>query len=368
MLRPTLFTACLLGMIMFGAPDSAVRAAELSAQNAAIAEHHIIPGYRRLAAASQQLQQTAHAFCRQPTAEGLAALQRQYQADMDAWQAIRHIRFGPVELFLRHHRFQLWPDKRNAVGRHLGAMIAQADPKVNEASAFAQASVAVQGLSALEQLLFRQNAERLLGGPEQAYRCALALAISDNLASMSDGIVSEWSAGDPSYLQQFTHPGGANPWFGGVEEVSARLLSSLYESLTEAETLKLARPLGASAQDARPRRAESWRSERSLRNLRINIQAAKSLYNAAQQGGLSAALAVTASGKRLDQDILGRFQDIEARLRQLPGDGLKAFLRGPQRSELEQIQASLSSLRALVANELSTALGLPLGFNSLDGD
>jgi len=33
---------------------------------------------------------------------------------MDAWQPVGHQSFGPVDLFMRRYRFELWPDKHRA--------------------------------------------------------------------------------------------------------------------------------------------------------------------------------------------------------------------------------------------------------------
>ena len=107
---------------------------------------------------TKALDETARSFCGNPEPAGFESLRAGFQRSMDAWQAVRYIRFGPVELFLRHHRFQIWPDRRNSVGKQLGRLIDKADPKVDDPKKFAQASVAVQGLSALERLLYGEAA------------------------------------------------------------------------------------------------------------------------------------------------------------------------------------------------------------------
>src|SRR5690606_18687509 len=43
---------------------------------------------------------------------------------------------------------------------------------------------------------------------------------------------------------------------------------------------KLTRPLGDDAESIRPRRAESWRSGRSLRNVRINLESLREEWRA----------------------------------------------------------------------------------------
>jgi len=366
--RSLLITGALLGSLVFSAPPAPAAEPDLAAVNRALAERHILPGYRQLASAMDTLDRSARDFCREPTPARLSGLQGAFHDGMDAWQAIRHIRFGPVELLLRHHRFQLWPDKRGAVGRHLGAMIADADPKVENPDAFAETSVAVQGLSALEHLVFRGGADKLLEGTEQVYRCRLVSAISGNLSRMANDILQEWSGSAPGYLHQFTHPGPDNPWFDSHVSVSTRLLGSLNTLLSEMDDLKLSHPLDQSAERARPRRAESWRSARSLRNLRINLQAAQALYTANGSDGFSAILNATPTGADLDRQMKHRFAELAGAWQRLPGDALGPVLQGALRPPAEQAREQLRALRAAVANELAAALGLTIGFNSLDGD
>ncbi len=78
-------------------PDSAY--AEV---NASLLDHHIMVGYARLASTTEALAETASEYC----AGGveLDPLRAAYHAAMDAWMAIQHIRFGPVELYMRSYR------------------------------------------------------------------------------------------------------------------------------------------------------------------------------------------------------------------------------------------------------------------------
>jgi predicted lipoprotein len=354
----SLFALPLLGLSLFGVlPDA--RAATLAESNQAMVEQGIIPGYRKLADATEALDAAAKGFCDKPDQAGLDTFSAGYQETMDAWQAIRYVRFGPVELFLRHHRFQTWPDRRNSVGKQIGVLIEKADPKVDDPERFARASVAVQGLSALERLLFSPDVS-----PEtfrNAYRCRLLQAISGNLRQMSADVLAAWSGGDASYRDILIHPGPDNPVFESDQEVAGELLNGLYTALTEMEELKLGRPMGEGARKTRPRRAESWRSGRSLRNLRINLAAVRALY----REGFSNPVHDAALGRRVDN----AFESAAKALADLPGDGLAPLLESDEGwQRLQQARAALTELRRLIATELAPALDLALGFNSLDGD
>jgi predicted lipoprotein len=59
-------------------------------------------------------------------------------------------------------------------------------------------SVAAQGLTALERLLYEDNSEQLLkaAGPAGEWRTQVGLGIARNMSSIADDVVAEWTAPD----------------------------------------------------------------------------------------------------------------------------------------------------------------------------
>ncbi|MGE0724976.1 MAG: imelysin family protein, partial [Alphaproteobacteria bacterium] len=80
--------------------------------NQALVDGHIVPRYRALADATEGLDRAARAHCAAPSAAHLVALRKAYHEGVDSWQAIQHVRFGPVEYLSRAQRFAFWPDNR----------------------------------------------------------------------------------------------------------------------------------------------------------------------------------------------------------------------------------------------------------------
>ena len=72
----------------------------------------------------------------------------------DAWARAQLIKTGPLSLFLRYERFAYWPEARNVTQRMLDALIASNDPKELAPETLVRDSVAAQGLTALERLLY----------------------------------------------------------------------------------------------------------------------------------------------------------------------------------------------------------------------
>jgi len=327
-----------------------------------IADEHIIPAYEVLAQATAGLNEQATAFCTRPDAAALRSLREHFHDAMDAWQSIQHIRFGPVEFLMRNYRYELWPDKRGTVGKHLRRLLAAQDPAALDPERFAAGSVAVQGFSALERLLFGPDVSpgAFATGEGARYRCAVVQAITGNLAHMSTGLLHDWTQGEESHRNYFATAARGNAYYEDDRDLSARLLNSLYTQLQVAVDQKLDLPLGESPEQARPKRAESWRSERSLRNIRLNLLGTRALYRIA--------FAARLDDKALDRDVESAFEATLRALDAIPMPLARAVNDAAGRAALESLRAEANKLKALFANPVPQSLNLPLGFNSLDGD
>ena len=158
-----------------------------------------------------------------------------------------------------------------------------------------------------------------------------------------------------------------NDAYFAAEEASGDLLKSLHTALQSVIALKLEAPLGASLDQAKPRRAENWRSELSLAGIRANLETADALY--AGPGGFSTALQALTDEDQLDWAIR---QDFDAGVRAARCDRAAAAMRrssdAAARAQVEALLAEVKSMRQLVSQELAPALDLLVGFNAMDGD
>jgi uncharacterized protein len=373
-MRIALIVPWLLGLCVLGTV-SITQAVDLGEGtyrrlNAALVEQHFLPRYERLAAATDRLAAAARAFCAGPDAGGLDALKAAHNEALDAWQGIQHVRFGPIELFMRASRFAFWPDPRNTTGRQLAEVIAGAQPDAITAEAFAKGSVAVQGFPALERLLFEEGAgdALLAGDPQAAFRCELMMAIGDNMATIAADVVRGWKGGDLAYAELMANPGASNPYYRDHREATVDLFQSLQGGLEMLSDLKLAPPLGESVEGARPRLAESWRSGRSLENIRLNLEAAQALYEGEGGYGMDDVVREAAGDAEL-ADLLERaFAQTLATARSIEGPLATAVADPARRPAVEQLALEARALKQIVNERLASALGIPIGFNAMDGD
>jgi len=336
-------------LLALGAPASA---ADVPAMNATAVERHILPAYAALSAATAALEKAASASC-----GDRPALQAAWRGAMTAWQGAQHLRFGPGEWFDRRARFAFWPDPRNVTSRQLAELFDKRDPEALTPERFLRGSVSIQGLGALERVLFDDGEFAKLR--DDAFRCRWLAAVAANLATMAREIEEAWRQPPVDFGRQFVAAQGPNVGYHAAEEAMVDLFKSLHVAIELVADHKLARPLGESAATARPRLAESWRSGASLEGIRANLAAAETLYAALRPGIADAAL---------DADITRRFAALRETAAGIALPLEEAVADAGARPAVERLRREAGQLKAVLAERLTLALGISLGFNALDGD
>ncbi|MFN4282194.1 MAG: imelysin family protein [Alphaproteobacteria bacterium] len=341
------------------------------ALNKSVIAGHVLPRIDAFAAAAAGLPPAAENACAARDAASVKALQAAFVTALDGWEGIQHVRFGPVEFFSRGSRIFFWPDPRNSVGRQLGELLAKKAPDEITEAAIATDSVAVQGFPALERLLYDEGAAAKLAAktPEADKACAAVRAIAANLATMAREMDAEWSEGPDAYARDIEKAGPEHVRFMRHREATLELFKSLYAAVELVADHKLARPLGASIQAARPRLAEAWRSGRSLANIRLNLRAAQDLYAGAAGGeSPSAFLKIIAGEGELDELLTRAFAQTLATAEGIPGTLEAGVADAKTRPQFDKLAREVKALKSLLAQRLAPALGVPVGFNALDGD
>ncbi len=342
---------------------AAAAAPDYAALNAAVVDSYVIPRYASLAEQTVVLEASLREACadgRLEAAESAAA----YNAAMDAWMAVQHLRFGPALLFLRYDRIEFWPDKRGTVRRHLAQMLSERDPKALEPHTFANGSVAVQGFPALERLIYDSDDSLW----EDPFGCRLAVAIGRNLRSIAEGLLADWRDSETPYAEVITSAVEGNEHYFDAKEASLEFAKALRGALLLVEDYKLGRPLGEEAKSVRQTRAESWRSARSLRNVLGNLRAAQALYRETAGVSFSSLLRGQPKGAELDR-VIGAALDRLVAAAEAQPDSLAAALEQPDGwRKLDGVRVETGQLMRLLSGPLSEVLDLPIGFNSYDGD
>lgn len=323
---------------------------------------HIRPGYERLELATRELRSALTALCKAPSQPALAAAQRAFRSTVAAWSGIEHIRFGPVLDDHRYERFVFWPDERGIGRRQIAAAIARRDEDVTSAETLAGKSVALQGLTALEVLLFGNGGVALTqSDPTGTFACRYAAAIGENLARMAEEIAAAWDA-DGAFSRVFTSPGPDNPVYRSGKEVTQELYKALLSELEFLKDVKLTRALGDAPAEARAQRTEFWRSDAALLAMTENAKALAALFRVAF------ADIVAAASPGLEQSVLFDLDHVAETFELTPSPLAKTINREGPWHQLYAMVPALDTVRAVASRAIAGAAGLSMGFNALDGD
>jgi predicted lipoprotein len=323
-----------------------------------IARGVLIPGYRTFAEATAAEAAAWEAFRARPDAAGVAALRQAFEAAADAWSGIEALRGGPIAVENRFERVAHWPERRNAVGRAVAGLLEETGELTPER--LRRASVAGQGLTALERLLYGETeggagkAADDLMAPAGERRRALGAAIAGNLREIGAETLAGWtgSGGEAASYER------ASP--EEAREILTRLATDQLAQIEAVEETKIGTVLGKGPDEARPLLAEGWRSGRSLRAIALNLAAAEAFTRAAlahEPERLRAVEAGSATARSVADGLAGSGAALGT---------LAADRRG--RARLVLLRDAVASARTLCGPAYAEALGVTIGFNSRDGD
>ncbi len=300
----TLITLVLVN-VAFASEGAPVGQADYARINAALVKHHVLPRYVQLSAATDRFATAVNDFCTGSDEAGHVRTQAQFYDVMHAWMRVQHVRFGPVELFMRAYRFYFWPQARGKVQDAVHALITAGDEAAFLPSRIRQANVAVQGLLAAEVLLYDPR-YLAAGSTAGAMGCRLLTVVAENMRTMAADILTDWQEGENPFTRVLAEPGLQNVYFQEHRDVTLAFFKSLHDSLQLIAEVKLEPVMGNTVQDARPHLAESRLSGRSLRNVIDNLEAVQALYYG--EGGLGLGALTKTVDVKLDQLLRKAFR------------------------------------------------------------
>ncbi len=349
----------LAAFALAGVPGLA-QAAEPTALNAApLIETWLLPRYDTLVATTAAQTAAWTQFCAKPEAAGVPALKAAFAKAADSWTAVEFVTLGPISLSLRADRFNFFPDRRNAISRAMAEIIGEPDPARLVAARFAQSSAAVQGLPALERLLYEDGAaEALVSGPEAPHRCAYGSAIALNLANIATEVRTAWGDRTSGALGAIVSGKGDPALFPDVGALPGMILTDLsgaYQRVTDTKILPV---LGSGAADAKPLLADGWRAGRSGRVIAVMIESADALLmEVAKQLPSRPQFVVNKAATAADKAAAEFPADLGAAAQTATGAA--------------KIQAAVKTFKAAqltVYRPVASYFAISLGFNALDGD
>jgi predicted lipoprotein len=336
---------------------------DLAAIGHAALETYIRPGYAQFAASAASLDQAIAALCETPSPQALGGAREDFAGTVAAWSVVEPIRFGPVEREHRHERIFYWPDPKGLGTRQIREALAREDGTATDQASLAGKSVALQGLPALEYLLYGDGADGLTqASSEAAFRCRFAKAVAGNVAALSKEIADGWEEGAP-YAQAYLNPGPDNSAYRTPKEVTLDLYKTFSGGIETVRDQKLAKVLGAKPEEARPKLAPFWRSGLSFANMAGNLAGVRDLF---AEGGFAELVHAESAG--VEASILFDLNHTIDTLRGIKQPIEEAARDEDTRAKLEALRIALKSASTTAGDMIARGAGLSFGFNAMDGD
>jgi len=326
-----------------------------------LASGYVAPAMQRWASATTALTTALTRYCPTPQPAQASAVKAAFGETVKAWSGIAFLRFGPLVADNRYERIAFWPDPRNIVPRQLGTMVRAADAADLAPGGLYGRSVAVQGLPALEWLLYGDGEVLATPtGPTFAAACALSAAVAANLARIATDLTGAWGA-EADFGKQFRTPGPQNNLYRSQQEVAAEALKALSTGLQFARDVHLAPVLGKAVGEARPRRAAFWRSDLTTAALAANLTAMRDFLVA---GSFRYGADEAWIGEQTQAELARAANTVAAVAH--PFETAAASDEGYRLLTLTAL--TLKNAKQLVDQDLAAYFGVTIGFNALDGD
>lgn len=332
---------------------------DFGAFNTSFAAKIILPAFDNLAKVTAAFAKTAEAFDAAPDAAGLDKVKQGFNDVADAWASAQQFRLGALAQEQRSERFAYWPERRNVVDKQYLALLAGKGKDGLDAARFSTGSVAVQGLPALERILYGEDkGQDVLQGDAAARRRAIIVAIAQNLKSIAAETKSIWekTLKDPAKA--------AASFAASPAEGTAQSYTNLLTITQIIAEQKIGVSLGGDAAGAKPKAAEQWRSGRSIRNIALNLATAKTSVLA--PGGYAELMG--ADQAALKADLTKAFDDAITAIEAVGDNYTDDITHQEKRKPVTAALVKINHLRDLLRQQVPPAIGVTLGFNELDGD
>lgn len=324
-----------------------------------VVDQFIIPQYLAFEDAAAAQTHKLETLCASPSTAHLEAARNAFAALALQWSRAEIIRFGPVLQENRLERILFWPDRKSIGLKQVQRAIGQKDQTALTIGSLQKKSVALQGLGALEFVLFGTGADEAFLHQDD-YRCQFGLTISSALLEVAAEIVTEWDRAG-GFGDILENPGENNQNYRESAETKRDILGTIAHGPSIFHDTRLKNYLGDDAGSAKPKSGLFWRSGLTLKSIAANVEGLRDFTQAADFNTL------------LDEEqhwIIDSYL-FEAknavRATKLESPVLEAPISN-ERSKLEYLSLVLHSMAGIATDDLAQALGLTAGFSSLDGD
>jgi predicted lipoprotein len=333
----------------------------ISAVMARAVDEVIRPGYRDLLASATGLADAVAAYCAAPSAGTGTAARAAFDDTVAKWSLIEIVRDGPALRQNRFERILFYPDRKSTGLKQVQALLAKADEKDTDAATLPGKSVAVQGLGALEYVLYGRDAEAM-DATANSFRCRYGSAVAKNLETIAGTLNTEWEQPD-GVQHDWKHPGPGNPAFREGKEAITALLGILVHGAETVRDQRIESFYKGEDTPARPKSAVYWRSGNTWRSIEGNLEGLEALFTKSGMEGL-----LDPSQASIGQSIAFVLKSLQRVVPTIDPDIEIAVSVPVERRKIDFLVVNARDLVLRLNNDYGGAIGLGAGFSFSDGD
>ena len=331
----------------------------------AISSDLVLARYEEFMVLSETLFKATAALCEDPNEERLEIARTAWWDARLPWKRAEVVTFGPTFDYPYRLKFRIddWPVNSDAVEELI------ADDQTLATDSFSERGSAHRGLPVIEYLLWSEveDAPTVQALTTSPRRCAMLVAVSEDLHANATQLVTLWSAEWIDLLQADDADKEAK--FKSPEALIVEWVNRLTFTIENIRVKKLEKPLGdLSPQDVKPDVIESHFSGRSLQDARDALRGVHELW-----GGVNGerekvkGLGTIVVDRRVVSLIDRLFDEAIIALDRLQGPF--ELLTTTQRADVEYAINALKDLQVAVQTDLATATESTIRFNdTTDGD
>ena len=326
-----------------------------------IIEQTVLPGYQNLEQSARVEEQSIKQLCARPSAQNLGIARENFRFLVEAWSSIEIYRLGPAVQNNRQEKLFFWPDRKSIGLRQVRKLIDSEDPKALTLDSLQGKSVAVQGLLALEYVLFGKGSEDLTAAIPGSYRCSYGATISRAIGDTAQDISDGWTVPN-GYADLMYNAGPQNPVYRSQGEVIQDFLRVASEMIQSTRDLKIHNTIKSEPAKSKPKRAPLWRSDLTLFAFQENLKSVDHLFTTGGLGNFTPRYTKSLSFELEQTNIFLERLDAKQET------WLDIVKQGESHELLTFVLIPLKGAQYVTADLIPQQLGLNLGFNSLDGD
>ena len=326
-----------------------------------LVDNVILPTYKNMYTRSQQLEIDVNQFCElsEPSEGDFSVLQQSWRDTNASWQGARTIKFGPIADTFYYSRIQFWPISSTKLASDVESFISENN---DLSEGFGNYRHQIQGLPAMEHILFNDAGKPLFLAEDKLTRCHFLKAVALNIKEIMNDTIVQWEQG---YGQSFKDGSGD---FDSKKYAIEKYLTIWFEYLEIINDDKLKSPMGVEP-PGKPDLLESPVSKSSLKNIKINMQHLFSQYQGGALFGFDDYLTEVNSRADIDADITEAFELVLAKLDIIDEELLSDLIKTEEgRAKVEAVRGAITQLRTIMSTDFVQVTDLAPGFNTNDGD